>query len=74
MQSASYSIFVRDLARSQGRAPQLLAYDIDDRSAAEALVSVIAASYRDHGFNPATRTHWFRYDGSLHEIYAWPIA
>ena len=74
MQPASFSIFIRDLTRSQGGAPQLLAYDIDDRSAAETLVSVIAASYRDHGFNPATRTHWFRYGGSLHEIYAWPAA
>lgn len=70
----SYSIFIRDLARSQGRVPQLLAYDIEDRRAAETLISVIAASYQDHGFNPATRTHWFLYGGSLHEIYAWPVA
>ncbi|MCJ2050410.1 hypothetical protein [Methylobacterium sp. J-070] len=70
----SYSIFVRDLARSNGQVPQLLAYDIDDRRAAEALVSVIAASYQDHGFNPATRTHWFRHDDGLREIYAWPGA
>ena len=68
----SYSIFVRDLARDDGGTPQLLAYDIHDRSLAASLVSVIATSYRDHGFNPATRVHWFRTDGSVHEIYAWP--
>ncbi|MEL6062215.1 MULTISPECIES: hypothetical protein [unclassified Methylobacterium] len=70
----SYSIFVRDLARNEGRAPQLLAYDIQDRALAASLVSVIATSYRDHGFNPATRVHWFRTDGSVHEIYTWPQA
>jgi len=70
----SYSIFVRDRVRMDGRSPQLLAYDIHDRSAAAVLVSVIATSYRDHGFNPATRVHWFRSDGSVHEIYTWPEA
>ncbi|MFB0489047.1 hypothetical protein ABIE45_001633 [Methylobacterium sp. OAE515] len=70
----SYSIFVRDLAQMDGRSPQLLAYDIHDRSAAAALVSLIATSYRDHGFNPATRVHWFRADGNVHEIYTWPHA
>jgi hypothetical protein len=68
----SYSILVRDLARADGGAPQLLAYDIPDRSAAETLVSVIATSYQDHGFNPATRVHWFLSDGNLHEIFTWP--
>lgn len=70
----SYSIFVRDLAHDAGRTPQLLAYDIQDRSLAASLVSVIATSYRDHGFNPATRVHWFRAEGSVHEIYTWPQA
>ncbi|MCJ2085985.1 hypothetical protein MKK88_08245 [Methylobacterium sp. E-005] len=70
----SYSIFVRDLAHDHGRAPLLLAYDIQDRSLAASLVSVIATSYRDHGFNPATRVHWFRAEGSVHEIYTWPQA
>ena len=70
----SYSIFVRDLTLDEGRAPQLLAYDIHDRSMAASLVSVIATSYQDHGFNPATRVHWFRADGSVHEIYTWPQA
>jgi hypothetical protein len=70
----SYSIFVRDLAQDDGRTPLLLAYDIPDRSLAASLVSVIATSYRDHGFNPATRVHWFRAEGSVHEIYTWPQA
>jgi len=70
----SYSIFVRDLAQDDGRAPQLLAYDIQGRSLAASLVSVIATSYRDHGFNPATRVHWFRAAGTVHEIYTWPQA
>ncbi|MBE7243782.1 MAG: hypothetical protein INR63_02435 [Actinomycetospora chiangmaiensis] len=70
----SYSIFVRDLAQDDGRTPLLLAYDIADRSLAASLVSVIATSYRDHGFNPATRVHWFRAEGSVHEIYTWPQA
>jgi hypothetical protein len=70
----SYSIFVRALAPAERGVPQLLAYDIGDRSAAASLVSVIATSYPDHGFNPATRVHWFRADGSLHEIYTWPQA
>jgi hypothetical protein len=69
----SYSIFVRDLASADRQPPQLLAYDIPDRGEAQALVSVIATSYRDHGFNPATRVHWFRHAGSVHEIYAWPL-
>lgn len=68
----SYSILVRDLAREPGGAPKLLAYDIYDRSAAETLVSVIATSYRDHGFNPATRVHWFRHEGGVREIFTWP--
>lgn len=68
----SYAIFVRDLGGVDAPAPQLLAYDIQDRGAAQTLVSVIATSYRDHGFNPATRVHWFRDGESLHEIYAWP--
>ncbi|MGH1588115.1 hypothetical protein ACRBEV_06805 [Methylobacterium phyllosphaerae] len=68
----SYSILVRDLARADGGAPQLLAYDIHDRSAAETLVSVIAHSYRNHGFNPETRVHWFLHHGNVHEIFTWP--
>jgi hypothetical protein len=68
----SYSIFIRDPAHEDGRAPQLLAYDIYDLTEAASLVSVIATSYPDHGFNPATRVHWFRYDGRVHEIYTWP--
>ena len=68
----SYSILVRDLASEPGGAPKLLAYDIHDRSAAETLVSVIATSYRDHGFNPATRVHWFRHEGGVREIFTWP--
>ncbi|MDP4006006.1 hypothetical protein [Methylobacterium sp. NEAU K] len=68
----SYSIFIRDLARPDGYPPLLLAYDIHDRSEAQSIVSMIAASYQDHGFNPATRVHWFRQGGGVHEIYAWP--
>jgi hypothetical protein len=68
----SYSIFVRDLGQADGPAAQLLAYDIQDRGAAQSLVSVIATSYQDHGFNPATRVHWFRAGDSVHEIYTWP--
>ncbi|MBN4097296.1 MULTISPECIES: hypothetical protein [Methylobacterium] len=68
----SYSILVRDLTRETDGTPKLLAYDIRDRSAAETLVSVIATSYQDHGFNPATRVHWFRHAGGLREIFTWP--
>jgi hypothetical protein len=68
----SYSILVRDLAGVDGKAPQLLAYDIPNFAEAAALVSGIASSYRDHGFNPATRVHWFRHGGIVHEIYTWP--
>ncbi|SFI39494.1 hypothetical protein [Methylobacterium brachiatum] len=68
----TYSIFLRDLTQAGGDPPRLLAYEIPDRRAAQALVSVIAASYQDHGFNPATRVHWFRHKDSVHEIYAWP--
>jgi hypothetical protein len=68
----SYSILVRDLTRANAGTQQLLAYDIHDRSAAEILVSMIATSYRDHGFNPATRVHWFRHQGGVREIFTWP--
>jgi hypothetical protein len=68
----SYSILLRNRARADAGHPRLLAYEIPDRRAAQALVSVIAASYQDHGFNPATRVHWFRHAGGVHEIYAWP--
>ena len=68
----SYSILVRDLTRETDGTPKLLAYDIRDRSEAETLVSVIATSYQDHGFNPATRVHWFRHAGGVREIFTWP--
>ncbi|QEE42890.1 hypothetical protein FV241_13770 [Methylobacterium sp. WL2] len=72
MKMKSYSIFLRDRAQVDADHPRLLAYEISDRDVAQALVSSIAASHEDHGFNPATGVHWFRYGGSLHEIYAWP--
>ncbi|MHB2211606.1 hypothetical protein [Methylobacterium sp. CM6257] len=68
----SYSILVRDLTRAGGYPAQLLAYDIQDRQEAQSIISAIATSYREHGFNPATRVHWFRRGDSVHEIYAWP--
>ncbi|MCJ2143292.1 hypothetical protein [Methylobacterium sp. E-066] len=68
----SYSILLRDRAQAGVGHPRLLAYEIPDRLAAQALVSGIAASYREHGFNPATRMHWFQDGDSIHEIYAWP--
>jgi hypothetical protein len=71
---STYSIFVRKLTRGDSPRPQLLAYDIHDREEAQFLVSSIANAYPEHGFNPATRAHWFRFGSSLHEIYAWPHA
>ncbi|MCJ2127120.1 hypothetical protein [Methylobacterium sp. J-077] len=68
----TYSIFLRDRAQADGGHPLLLAYEISDQRAAQTLVSGIAASYREHGFNPATRVHWFQDGDSVHEIYAWP--
>lgn len=68
----SYSLFLRDPAREGADHPRVLAYEIPDRRAAQAMASVIAASYREHGFNPETKVHWFRTDGGVHEIYAWP--
>ena len=40
----TYSIFLRDRTQAGGDPPRLLAYEIPDRRAAQALVSVIAAS------------------------------
>ncbi|MGH1571343.1 hypothetical protein ACRAWG_12415 [Methylobacterium sp. P31] len=71
-ETMSYSIFVRDLSRTDTCPAQLLAYDIQDRQEAQSIISLIATSYRDHGFNPATRVHWFRRGDSVHAIYAWP--
>lgn len=53
----TYSILLRDRAQADGGHPLLLAYEISDQRAAQTLVSGIAASYREHGFNPATRIH-----------------
>ncbi|WP_336488310.1 hypothetical protein [Methylobacterium nigriterrae] len=70
----AHSIFIRDVGHFGGRRPQLLAYEIGNRSEAESLVRSIAGSYRDHGLNPATATYWFRHNDSVREIYVWPDA
>ncbi|MDP4005048.1 hypothetical protein [Methylobacterium sp. NEAU K] len=68
----SYSIFVREIDDSEGRPPQLLAYDIGDCREAQSIVSGIAAAYPEHGERPGTGVYWFRFGGNMHEIYAWP--
>jgi hypothetical protein len=68
----TYSIFLRDFANGGASQPHLLAYDIAGLREAQALVSGIARSYSEHGRRPGTGVHWFRHDGSVHEIYAWP--
>ena len=67
----THSIFVRNIGHSGGRRPELLAYDIHDPQEAQSIVSGIANAYPEHGFNPATRVYWFRFGGSVHEVYAW---
>ena len=71
----SYSIFVRDLARTDGGAPQLLAYDIHDRSMA-ALAGVgdrhIVSGPRLQPGHPGCIGSGPT--AAVHEIYTWPQA
>ncbi|KAB1071527.1 hypothetical protein [Methylobacterium planeticum] len=65
----THSIFIRSLGSFGDRQPRMLAYDITSRVEAETLARNIATAYHDHGLNPATEVYWFRYNGSVHEIY-----
>lgn len=68
-----HAIFVRDIGRTRGSGPRLLAHAIDGRQAAQRLIHGIVRSYPHCGVDPISQVHWFRDADGLHELWAAPL-
>ena len=64
-----HSIFIRERKGEGGRAPELIAYDIDSVALANRLVRSIAKSNRDNGFDPESHQRWFKVKDSTFYVY-----
>ncbi|MGU3538893.1 hypothetical protein [Methylobacterium sp. A54F] len=50
----------------------MLAYAFQNHEDASGIVSRLAWSYPEHGFNPESKVYWFADDKGLHEIWVEP--
>lgn len=69
----SHAIYVRDIGRTRGSSPRLLAHAIDGRQVAQRIIHGIVRSYPTCGVDPISHVHWFRDAEGLHELWETPL-